>query len=84
MEKSLAGISHLTSEQKLVPPPSPPAMLLAQSSGLEPGTLICENTNSLMNPPPHPPPFFQNQPSQKGKSVFKGEFLSCILKNSKK
>lgn len=54
------SISH--ADSKLVPPPSPPAILLAQSDGIE-----ATDTASAMNPPLLPPPRFQSPPLSKSK-----------------
>lgn len=82
MEKSLISASQQNLDQKLEPPPSPPALLLAQSTGSEPSTLTCDiNTNKLMNPPPQPPLFFQSSLSQKAKSMLKGTDCHIIFEN---
>lgn len=49
-------------DSKLVPPPSPPAMLLAQSAGVD-----ASDTVNAMNPPLLPPPRFQSPPLSKMK-----------------
>lgn len=49
-------------DSKLVPPPSPPAMLLAQSAGVD-----ASDTVNAMNPPLMPPPRFQSPPLSKTK-----------------
>lgn len=48
--------SMSVSDSKLVPPPSPPALLMATGQ-------------SPMNPPLLPPPRFQSPPSQKNRSM---------------
>lgn len=55
-------------DSKLVPPPSPPAMLLAQSAGVD-----VSDTVNAMNPPLLPPPRFQSPPLSKAK-IGKCEF----------
>lgn len=49
-------------DSKLVPPPSPPAMLLAQSAGVD-----ASDTVNAMNPPLLPPPRFQSPTLSKPK-----------------
>lgn len=80
MEKSLIGGLQQNLDQKLEPPPSPPALLLAQSTGSEPSTPDT-NTNKLMNPPPHPPLYFQSSLSQKAKSMLKGRNCLNLFEN---
>lgn len=58
--ESLQSPSSSHVESKLVPPPSPPAMLLAQSAGVN-----ASDTVNAMNPPLLPPPRFQSPPLSK-------------------
>lgn len=54
--------SH-SAESKLAPPPSPPAMLLAHSTDVNPSDAVA----NAMNPPLLPPPRFQSPPLSKPK-----------------
>lgn len=53
---------HISADGKLAPPPSPPVMLLAQSSSID------SDAGNLMSPPSFLPPKFQSPPSQKPKN----------------
>lgn len=59
---SLQSPTTSHADSKLVPPPSPPAMLLAQSAGID-----ASDTVNAMNPPLLPPPRFQSPPLSKPK-----------------